>query len=207
MKKGTILRGASIVFLAAGVALLGYCVFVRASAWWFEHKESPLVEHRAARPPAPASTATVPAPAAPATGDLVGRITIPRVGVSAIIAEGADGGTLRRAVGHISGTALPGQPGNVGLAGHRDTFFRPLRNIRSGDTIVVTTARGDFSYRVVSTSIVDPYAVEVLNPTKDEVLTLVTCYPFYYIGAAPNRFIVRAALIPPASSDRQTATP
>ncbi|MGA2714335.1 MAG: class D sortase [Bryobacteraceae bacterium] len=100
--------------------------------------------------------------------------------------------TLRRAVGHISGTPMPGKPENVGISGHRDTFFRPLRNIRQNDIITLTTLLGEYRYRVVSTRIVDPYDVAVLNQSGDEILTLVTCYPFYFVGSAPNRFIVRA---------------
>jgi sortase A len=114
------------------------------------------------------------------------------VGISAVVAEGSDETTLRRAVGHIAGTALPGEPGNVGLAGHRDTFFRALRNIRGGDLIVLTTPRGEFQYSVVSIKVVKPKALDVLDPTSEEILTLVTCYPFYFVGSAPNRFIVRA---------------
>jgi sortase A len=130
-----------------------------------------------------------------ATGSLIGRMEIPRVGVSAIVREGDDTATLRHAVGHIPDTALPGRPGNAGLAGHRDTFFRGLKNVRVGDHITVTTARGVLEYKVRDTRVVDPADVSVLNPTDRQTLTLVTCYPFYYIGAAPRRFIVQAELI------------
>jgi sortase A len=123
---------------------------------------------------------------------LIGRIEIPRLGLSAIVAEGTDRTTLRRAVGHVPGTALPGQPGNAGLTGHRDTFFRPLRNVLQNDIITVTTLGGEYRYRVVSTRVVKPTEVSVLQPTGNEILTLVTCHPFYFVGAAPNRFIVRA---------------
>ena len=123
---------------------------------------------------------------------LVGRIDIARLGVSVMVMEGFDGKTLRRGAGHIPGTALPGQAGNVGISAHRDTFFRPLRNVRAGDVISVTTLDGEYQYRVVSTKVVSPRDVSVLDSTGGEVLTLVTCYPFYYVGAAPERFIVRA---------------
>ena len=106
--------------------------------------------------------------------------------------KGEDEATLARAVGHLQGTAFPWEPGNVGLAGHRDTFFRPLRHIREGDAIRMTTARGTFDYRVASTEIVDPSNVSVLAPTPHRSLTLVTCYPFFYVGPAPKRFIVHA---------------
>jgi sortase A len=123
---------------------------------------------------------------------LVGRIDVPRLGLSVIVAEGVDTLTLGRAAGHIPGTALPGQPGNVGIAAHRDTFFRPLRNISQNDLITLTTLFGVYRYRVVSTKVVSPYNIEVLDPGENEILTLVTCYPFDFVGAAPNRFIVRA---------------
>jgi sortase A len=130
------------------------------------------------------------------SGGLIGRIDIPRLGLSAIVIEGTSATSLRRAVGHITGTALPGQPGNVGISGHRDTFFRPLRNIRRNDIITLTTLFGDYRYRVVSTRIVRPDSVAELDPSRDEILTLVTCYPFYYVGPAPNRFIVKALAEP-----------
>ena len=138
------------------------------------------------RPPGPDGP-----PAIRARG-LIGRLEIPRLGLSAILIEGDDPKTLRRAVGHIPGTPLPGQPGNVALTGHRDTFFRPLRNIRANDVIVVTTLQGEYRYRVVSTRVVSPENIAVLNSSGGEILTLVTCYPFYFVGAAPDRFIVRA---------------
>jgi sortase A len=117
---------------------------------------------------------------------------IPRLGLSMVVAEGIDGRTLRRAIGHIPGTALPGQLGNVGIAGHRDTFFRPLEDIHVDDIIEITTPWGEYRYRVVSSRVVSPDDVAVLDPTSNEVLTLVTCHPFYFVGPAPNRFIVRA---------------
>lgn len=129
-----------------------------------------------------------------ATGAVVGRVEIPRVGVSAIVREGDDVKTLRRAVGHVPGTALPGEIGNAALAGHRDTFFRGLRDIRTGDHILLTTPGGNARYIVRSTRVVDPAEVSVLAPTRRSTLTLVTCYPFNYIGAAPRRFIVRAEI-------------
>ena len=127
-----------------------------------------------------------------ATGALVGRVDIPRLGVSAIVREGEDAATLRYAVGHIPGTALPGESGNIGFAGHRDTFFRGLRNARVGDRIRVTTPSAVLEYVVRRVSVVEPDDVSVLNPTAGPLLTLVTCYPFSYIGSAPKRFIVQA---------------
>ena len=125
----------------------------------------------------------------------IARIELPRLKLSAAAREGVDTGTLRTAVGHIPGTALPGEPGNAGFAAHRDTFFRPLQGVRAGDEVVLTTPGGVYRYAVVTTRVVEPSEVSVLSVTKDPTLTLVTCYPFDYIGSAPQRFIVRANLI------------
>jgi sortase A len=133
--------------------------------------------------------------AAPAIRSVIGRLEIPRLNLSVMVREGADERTLSRAVGHIPGTALPGKLGNVGLAGHRDTFFRELRNIREDDAIEFETTHGKYRYIVKSTSIVTPRDVSVLRASGGENLTLVTCYPFYYIGSAPKRFIVHAAQV------------
>ena len=148
---------------------------------------------------------------------LVGRIEVPRIGLSAIVREGVDDRTLDRAVGHVPQTALPGEAGNVAFAGHRDTFFRPLRHIRAGDRIVVTTPEGEFDYVVRETRVVPPTDVSVLDPTPRPTLTLVTCHPFNFVGNAPNRFIVRAeqaeaapaaiAGPPPASAPAMSLTP
>ncbi len=128
---------------------------------------------------------------------VLGRIEIPRIGVTAIVREGVDDSTLAIAVGHISGTARPGERGNMALAGHRDSFFRALRDIRLHDTIRIVTVEQSFEYVVDSTEIVGPEDTRVLDPTAGTVLTLVTCYPFTYVGHAPNRFIVRASLVLP----------
>jgi sortase A len=133
-----------------------------------------------------------------AEGDLIGRIEIPRVGVSAIVLQGVGSKTLRRGVGHIPGTPLPVDDGNVGLAGHRDSFFRALKDIRQNDTIELTTLDGTFEYKVEWTKIVTPEETSVLADDGAPSLTLVTCYPFYYVGSAPKRFIVRAERIEPA---------
>ena len=112
-----------------------------------------------------------------------------------MVVEGTTMSALRRAAGHIPGTGMPGFAGNVGIAAHRDTFFRPLRNIQKNDIVTLTTVNAEYRYRVVSTQIVDPGDVSVLSASDKEILTLVTCYPFYFIGSAPDRFIVRAERI------------
>jgi sortase A len=125
-------------------------------------------------------------------GAVLGRIDIPRIGVSVAILQGTTSRTLRHGVGHIQGTALPGEPGNIGIAGHRDTYFRALKDIRKDDMIQLETANGITRYEVDLIQITSPSDVGVLAPTSESSLTLVTCYPFYYIGAAPKRFIVHA---------------
>ena len=122
----------------------------------------------------------------------MGEIELTRIGVTAIILEGTDERTLRRAVGHIPGTPLPGQPGNVAIAGHRDTFFRALRHVRQDDEIALMTLGGSYRYRVESISVVGPKDTQVLDNSGGDILTLVTCYPFSFVGPAPRRFIVRA---------------
>jgi sortase A len=124
-----------------------------------------------------------------------GRIEIKSVGLSSMIMEGVDRATLRRGIGHIPGTALPGQPGNVAFAGHRDTFFRALRNVRKNDEITLETLDGNFRYRVDFTQVVAPDYSEALNDSSVAILTLVTCYPFSFVGPAPQRYIVRAHMI------------
>jgi sortase A len=124
---------------------------------------------------------------------VIGRLDIPRLRVDAIVREGVERDTLDKAVGHVPSTALPGEAGNVGLAGHRDTFFRALRNVRKSDRIRLETLHGSYEYEVESTKVVSPRDVGVLSPSRTgPTLTLITCYPFYYVGSAPNRFIVRA---------------
>jgi sortase A len=131
----------------------------------------------------------------------VGRIEIPRLNLRAIIAEGIDARTLRRAVGHLPGTPRPGDAGNVVLAGHRDTFFRALKDVREDDIVRITTPRGRYEYVVEATAIVEPTRTDVLGATAEPSVTLVTCYPFYLVGDAPDRFVVRARLIVAGAGD------
>lgn len=182
------LRWTQRLFFAGAAVLLGYCGLVAADSWVFQQRESHNLQRLLKTASASGSAAVVP-------GGLLGRMEISRIGLSAILVEGDDAKTLRRAVGHIPGTALPGQPGNIAFSAHRDTFFRPLRNVRENDIIVVITPRGEFRYRVVSLEVVAPDDLAVLDASEGEILTLVTCYPFYFVGAAPDRFIVRAERI------------
>lgn len=130
-----------------------------------------------------------------AAGTWLARLEAPSVNLAATVLEGSGDTTLHRAAGHIEETAFPGERGNVGIAAHRDTIFRPLRNLRLGDTLTLTTADRVYRYRVATTQIVQPEDVRVLDPRDHPTLTLVTCYPFDFIGPAPQRFIVTADLV------------
>ena len=204
-------RWARYFFLVVGVLALSYVAYVMLDAQLFQAYENwrfekAIKEARQSKssepavlPPAVADPESVRLErlrAAGPEGSPLGRIEIHTLGVAVMILEGVQPRTLQRAVGHIPGTALPGQPGNVALAGHRDTFFRALRDIPRDAEITLTTLHGTYRYRVESTTVVEPQAVEVLADSPDAMLTLVTCYPFDFIGHAPKRFIVRARRIP-----------
>jgi sortase A len=145
--------------------------------------------------PGDAKGTAKPAPrSAPAAGTVLGTLVAPTLALSTPVLEGSDDGTLSRGAGHIEDTPFPGEGGNIGLAGHRDTVFRPLKRAKPGDRLELKTAGGDYHYTITKTLIVDPDDVYVLDPTPSPTLTLVTCYPFEYIGHAPRRFIVQATL-------------
>lgn len=155
------------------------------------------LERRADFSPPPPSPSPVPEegglkPALRPDPNALGRIEIPRIGVRAMIRKGADEETLARAVGLVPGTAEPGEAGNIVLAAHRDTFFRPLRDIRVADRIKLVVPPNEYVYEVDSTRIVSPEETSVLQSKGTEELTLVTCYPFRFLGPAPDRFIVSA---------------
>jgi sortase A len=186
------LRWLQYTLFALAVALLGAFAYDKASSWMFQRRANAALE-----------TARAGAASGIERGDVIGRVDVDRLGISVAVVEGAREGDLAHAAGHLVGTALPGQPGNAAIAAHRDTFFRPLRNIRPNDMVRVTTPEGEFRYRVVWTRIVEPDDVAVLHPDGKEELTLITCYPFYYVGEAPRRFIVRAKRVTePAESAR-----
>jgi sortase A len=200
-QKRPALRWMSCMLLALGVTSLGYVGFILVDAKAFQvyanwrlnrSIEVSRVSSVLPLSVSPSNHAGSARRFPPTLGSAVGRIEISRIGVAVIIAEGTDEKTLQRAVGHIMGTALPGEQGNVALAGHRDTFFRELRNIRQDDEVTLTTPVGSFNYRVDSIKVVAPEDIEVLKDSDESILTLVTCYPFYFVGPAPKRFIVRA---------------
>lgn len=188
--------------LTAGAALAVWCALVLVEARYFQALP-PLAPHQVhtALPSesqttmiAPGSTATAPGRTT-APGTWIAKLEAPSVRLSATVLEGSDDDTLRRGAGHIEETAFPGQPGNIGIAGHRDTVFRQVRQLRPGDPLAVTTFDRVYHYRIAKTTIVNPNDVHVLDPTTHPTLTLVTCYPFDFIGHAPQRFIVSADLV------------
>jgi sortase A len=185
-----VLRAAYYVFLAVGIVALGYAGYAVLDGYWFQGVETSKFETVSAPVEARAIEA-----APIAEGGVIGELEVPRLGLKAIIVQGDSAKLLRRAVGHLPETALPGEAGNVALAGHRDGLFRPLRDVRPGDSITLRTPDREFQYQVEWTAVVPPTAVRVIQQTSEPALTLVTCFPFYYVGAAPERFVVRARKI------------
>ena len=196
------LKQIQLVFFVCGALALGYSAFVLVRAHLYQEAAFRQFQKRTGTP------VEVVAPPQPAAdGVSIARFEIPRLKLDTVVIEGDNDADLRLGIGHIPGTALPGSQGNVGIAGHRDTFFRPLRNVRAGDLITLTTTSAKYQYRVESTEVVAPERSDVLNPTPEPHLTLVTCFPFYYVGPAPRRFIVHAREIGlVASRQRRSAS-
>ena len=186
------------LFSVTGVLVLGYSGFVLLDSKIYQEIQARHFQKELenTRTQVGNTGGVAQRPFAVVEGGALGRIDIARLGVTAMIMEGTDDRTLQTAVGHIRGTPMPGLNGNSAIAGHRDSFFRPLRNIRHNDEIILTTLNGPTRYLVDTTQVVAPEDTEVLDNSKGTVLTLVTCYPFYFIGSAPKRFIVRAHKIP-----------
>lgn len=188
------LRVTQRVFLWLGAVALAYAggtvayagLYQRYQAWKFDGRVA-AARVRLAVPAAVADPAVD-----PREGDVIGRLEMPRIGISVMVLQGVDAGTLIAGAGHVPGTAWPGADGNMAITAHRDTFFRKMEGIRSGDAIRVATVHGLYDYIVESTEVVDPDAVQVLESHGRRELTLITCYPFYFVGPAPRRFIVHA---------------
>jgi sortase A len=207
MNGSRVRRGAQLVFLAVGILCVGiYCesyiyrtAYQLYESWKFDQEPAtaqvPVSEpvKRTNLPVAlPDPDRGSPSVLPSERSGVIGRISIPRLHISAIVEEGVDDGTLARAIGHIPGTAFPGEIGNVGIAGHRDTFFRKLKDLQPNDKIDFATHGGHYRYTVDSLTVVEPSDVSVLEAKGGKVLTIVTCFPFQYIGNAPRRFIVHA---------------
>jgi sortase A len=177
------------------------------STWQYQREAKVRVEKMVTMERPPEVRELLPDVSRLQTGEIIGRVDIPRLRLSAAVAEGDDEKTLRKAVGHLPDTPLPWQrQGNVGLAAHRDGLFKPLEKIRTNDEVRVVTSRGEYHYRVTKTQVVDPDDVWVLAPTPTPTMTLITCFPFSFVGNAPRRFIVQAELVGHVSGSVLTGT-
>jgi sortase A len=184
---GVVLRRLfGLMVLVAGLFLLGKAVAVRAEGLAWQAAESVRFDLLRAAP-----TAITP----PRPGEALARLRVDRLGLEVMVAEGSDGETLALGPGHMRKSALPGAPGNCIIAGHRDAEFRRLRDIRAGDLIDLNGWSGAARYRVTAIRIVDRDETALLAQSDEARLTLVTCYPFYYFGPAPQRFVVQAELV------------
>lgn len=189
-----IIRWSQYALFLIGLSALGYCAIAAGTASYFQAR----ARERLLKPPLSTanhsySPLSLYAPLRVGSGmALVGRVDIPCVRLSAMVAEGTTSRVLRVAVGHVQGTALPWQSGNVTLVAHRDTFFRRLGELKLGDMIHVTVPGTEYFYRVTFIDVVNPQETWVLQPATGDTLTLITCYPFQFIGSAPRRFVVRA---------------
>jgi sortase A len=188
------------LLVATAIFCFGWLAGVYGYGWYFRAQQvtafNELLDGLHGKPaPLPAAAPPPPAPAAaiaPEDRNLVGIIEVPRVGISTPVISGDDDRALDVAVGHLPDTPLPWEHGNSAIAAHRDTLFRPLEHVRAGDVVRMRTTHGDFEYRVKSTRIVEPDDVSVLSASGADALTMITCYPFRFVGHAPQRFIVRA---------------
>ena len=179
----------SILLIASGAALL----FLGTREVWESHfGQSDAAREFHEEPVAPPRNSL--AAQAPQPGEAMAKLIIPRLDAQLYVVEGDTVRDLRRGPGHLRGTALPGGKGNCVIAGHRDTHFRVLKDIRTGDDIVLQTRAGKFLYRVQKLEVVPPSDTAPLKPTPEPELNLITCYPFYYVGSAPKRFVVEARL-------------
>jgi sortase A len=171
------------VLLGIALGCLGIYAYETVQARRFQSEQTAAFNRAASAAAAPGRVRA---------GALVGMLDVPRLRLTTAVIEGDDDGTLKRAVGHLPDTPLPWEKGNSALAGHRDGLFRPLKDVKIGDEIRFRTTSEQFRYRVTRTSIVTPDDVSVLESKSTETLTLITCYPFNYVGSAPKRFVVHA---------------
>jgi sortase A len=188
-RKPALLRWTQRLLFITGILLLGYVAFTLLEARLYQVSAKRSLENEILlekeRPQTQPKTPIK-------KGDVLGRMDIPRLGMSVAVLQGTSSRVLRLGIGHIAGTPLPGEDGNVGIAGHRDTFFRGLKDIRKNDDIQLQTASGLSRYEVDWAKVVANDDQSVLAHSTESALTLVTCYPFYFVGPAPKRFVVRA---------------
>ena len=196
-----VLRRLESLFVIAGIGMLGWCAWLWTDAGfsqWEARRSLETVSLAASVAPPRVTERPYSSPASapkPHRGSAIGALSIPRVALGAIVLHGSDTQTLRRGPGHMENTALPGEAGNAVIAGHRDSFFRGLGQVIVGDDIFIDTAAGHLHYQVTSTRVVNAHDLSVLEHTDNAILTLITCYPFWVLGPAPDRFVVRAALV------------
>jgi len=195
-KSNRLRRILPLLFVVLGLGLLGY---VGYQYWDMYHTQQQLEaqwERQAASAAAPGLPKQIPA------ADTLTRVSIPRINMDAIVVEGASRKQLSIGPGHMIDTAMPGEPGNAVITGHRDTFFRHIYELKKGDEIIIRRNGQVFKYQVTGKKIVEPEDISVLKPTEDPQLTLITCYPTYYIGPAPKRLVIFSKLAQP-TSERQ----
>ena len=195
MRRHATRRALSLVLVIVGAGLLGYV----ASQYWFMYHAQRSLEAEWERQAA--STTPTGQGAGQAARQALTRMLIPKINLDAIVLEGASRKQLSLGPGHITNTVLPGETGNAVITGHRDTFFRHIFELSTGDEIDVQRNGQVFRYRVTDKKIVDPDDVSVLNRTSDAQLTLITCYPIYYVGPAPKRLVVFSKLAASESSN------
>ncbi len=194
----------SLLFFLAGAAIGIWLWSYARQAIDQKHDEETFASEQQAAPVQ--SPAASPKAAKAKNGAVVARLSIEKIHLRAMVREGSDDNTLDVALGHIPGTALPGQRGNVGVAGHRDRLFRRLAEVGRDDRIQLQTPAATYTYQVDDMAIVKPQALSVLAAGHGAQLTLVTCYPFDYIGSAPKRYIVKAHLVSPGVSGNGTVS-
>jgi sortase A len=181
------------VLLAVGLALLTYSGAVSAYASATQRYQSWKLDRETLGGPGAAGVAASDRSRSDVRdGDRIGRLEIPRLGLSVVVFQGAEESALIAGAGHVSGTPSPGGDGNVVIAGHRDTYFRSLSGILPDDRIRIATTHGTYEYVAESSETVDPAQTQVMESRSRDELTLITCYPFYFVGHAPKRFIVHA---------------
>lgn len=183
--------------IASGVVVLGYVAFQYASMYATQHKLARQWHAQQATAGAPVSTTD--------SASVLVRITAPTIRLDAIVLEGSGYSALKLGPGHLEHTALPGEHGNIVISGHRDTFFRNLHKLTSGDTLTVQRHGKSYSYRVTVKRIVRDDDLSVIQPTADDRLTLITCYPTHYVGPAPQRLVVIAKLVSSNTANTESA--
>jgi len=189
------LRAFQQVTLMAGLCLVLWPCYVMAESRWVQYVGAMQLaaatreQRETIVPPKPSGSSSR---TSLQRGRVLGQFEVPRLKLSYVLLEGTDNRTLDKSIGHVEGTGLPGESGNISIAGHRNTHFRKLEWIRRGDEIVLTSPRGQYRYRVEWLRLFRPDDIEVIDAGHGPAVTLITCFPFEYVGSAPLRYIVRA---------------